>query len=402
MEHILWSVGHELIINDIVRAENSYLYDSAGKKYTDLESGLWCTSVGHSHPRIIKVIKDQVDKIIHTGYCYANSIIEESAKEILDILNFTDGKCVFLSSGSEAVEFGVQVAQKILEKPLILTLSDSYFGAYGAASKKSDNEWISFEWIKKCSQCLNSKSCDLHCGQINQIPFDKINGFLFEPGSSSGLVRFPPKKLIQNICRIVKNNNGLLIMNEITTGIGRTGKWFGYQHYDIHPDIVAIGKGIGDGFPVSATAISNNTADMLKIKSFKYAQSHLNDPLGASVAKEVIQIIKEQNLIDRCKNIGMEFVNKLEQLKKQHRLIKEIRSRGLLIAIEINDDENNSLTSFIFSSLLEKGFIIARRPNLNVLRIDPPLTIEEKDINAFLVCFGNTLDEAPSAVCNKA
>jgi acetylornithine/N-succinyldiaminopimelate aminotransferase len=394
MEHILWCVGHELIIEDIVSAENCYLYDSAGKKYTDLESGLWCTSVGHGHPRITKVIKEQADKIIHTGYCYASPVIEETAKEILSLLNFTDGKCVFLSSGSEAVEFGVQVVQKLLEKPLLLTLSDSYFGAYGSASQRTENEWVSFDWIKKCSRCSRSESCDLNCEQLKEMPFDKIGAFIFEPGSSSGLVRFPPLKLIQNICRRIKDNNGLLIMNEITTGIGRTGKWFGYQHYDIQPDIVAIGKGIGNGCPVSATAMSADAVGRLKTKSFKYAQSHLNDPLGAAVANEVIQIIKEEKLIDRCKNIGSVFVHKLEQLKKRFGLIKEIRSRGLLIAIEINDDESNSLTSFIFSELLKRRFIIARRPNLNVLRVDPPLTIEEKDIEAFFICFKNILNEA--------
>ncbi len=393
MEHILWCIGHELIIDDIVNAENSYLYDSSGKKYIDLESGMWCTSVGHSNPRIIEVIKDQAAKITHTGYCYANPVIEETAKEVLSILGFTGGKCVFLSSGSEAVEFGVQAAQKLLEKPLILTFTDSYFGAYGSANKKIENEWISFDWIKNCLVCPNSELCDLNCGQLKQIPFDKIGAFLFEPGSSSGLVRFPPKRLIRNICQMIKSNNGLLIINEITTGIGRTGEWFGYQHYDIHPDIVAIGKGIGNGYPVSITAITNNIANMLETKSFKYSQSHLNNPLGASVAKEVIQIIKEDNLIKRCKKIGIEFINKLNELKKRNDLIKEIRGRGLMIAVEINDDKNNSLTAFIYSELIKRGFIIARRPNLNVFRIDPALTVSENDINDFLYNFEKVLQK---------
>jgi acetylornithine aminotransferase len=152
-----------------------------------------------------------------------------------------------------------------------------------------------------------------------------------------------------------------------------------------------MGKGIGNGYPVSVTAICNDTANILKTKSFKYAQSHLNDPFGAAVAKEVIQIIKEENLINRGKTIGIEFISKLNQLKKRNKLIREIRGRGLMIAIEINDDENNSLTSLIYRALLKKGFIIARRPNLNVFRIDPALTVSEIDINEFLNIFEQIL-----------
>ncbi len=390
MEHVLWCIGHELVIDNIVRAENSYLYDSGGKKYIDLESGMWCASVGHNHPRIIKAMKDRTHKIIHTGYCYADPVIEESAKEILSVLDFKGGKCVFLSSGSEAVEFGVQVARKLMERPLILTLSDSYFGAYGSANKKPEKEWISFDW-KKCSDCPDSEICDINCRQLKEIPFDKIGGFLFEPGSSSGLVRFPPKKMIRNIARRIKEDNGLLMINEITTGIGRTGKWFGFQHYDLQPDIVAIGKGIGSGYPVSVTAITGDTADILKTRSFKYAQSHMNDPLGATVAKEVIHVIREENLINRGNTIGMELMSKLKRLKERYNEIKEIRGRGLMIAVEINDDENNSLTSFIYSELLKRGFIIAKRPNLNVFRIDPALTVQETDIEEFINNFEEIL-----------
>ncbi len=393
MEHVLWCIGHDLIIDDIVSAENCYLYDFAGKRYTDLESGMWSISIGHSNSKFINVLKNQADKIIHSGYCYANPAIEEAAAEILKLLDFTGGKCVFLSSGSEAVEFGVQVARKLSDRPLFLALADSYFGAYGSASKRSDKEWVSFDWIGKCSGCLDSQPC-LDCRQFKGIPFDKIGGFLFEPGSSSGLVRFPPGKLVQNICQKIKSKDGLLIINEITTGIGRTGEWFGYQHYNFIPDIVAMGKGIGNGYPVSATAINSNTVERLKTKSFKYAQSHLNDPLGAAVAREVIKIITEENLIDRARKIGNELINKLNRLKENSGLIKEIRGRGLMIAVEINDDENNSRTAFIYHELLKRGFIIARRPNLNVFRIDPPLTVLEADIDEFLDNFGQILAQA--------
>ena len=383
MEHIIWCIGHELVLSDIVKGENCYLYDSKGNRYIDLESGVWCTSIGHSHPRINHVIKEQIERISHTGYCYANKIIEESAIEILNTLGFEKGKCVFLCSGSEAVEFAVRVAQNISEKPLLLTMSDSYFGAYGSASKRMESEWYSFDWLK-CSSCPYFKDCNPECSRLLEIPFEKIGGFLFEPGSSSGLVRFPPQKLIKNITQKIKSDDGLLIINEVTTGIGRTGEWYGYQHYKLQPDIVALGKGLGNGYPVSVTAITKNVSDRLKSKSFKYAQSHQNDPLGAAIAREVIRVIQEEDLIERSKKIGNYFINELKQLGKFYNIIKEVRGRGLMIAIELNNNHHNSPAALIQKELLNKGFIITHRPGFNVLRIDPPLTIEEKDIESFI------------------
>jgi len=380
MENILWYNGHELLIPDIVKAENCYLYDSVGKRYVDFESGVWCTSIGHCNPRINSVIKEQIEKISHTGYCYTNKLVKEAADEILDVIGFKDGKCVFLCSGSEAVEFGVRVAQNISGKPLMLTFTDSYFGAYGSAALKHENEWYLFDW-------LNNEN-------LSEIPFEKIGGFLFEPGSSSGFVRFPPLELIQNIVRRIREKNGLIMVNEVTTGIGRTGKWFGYQHYDFQPDIVAMGKGLGNGYPVSAAAFNKKVGDIIKVKPIKYAQSHQNDPLGASVAREVLRVIEGNDLIARCVRLGEFIINELKSLSKNYNAIKQIRGRGLMIAVEFNETANaGSFAAFVRLELLKTGFIVAQRPGSNVLRIDPGLTVEESDIKEFLGAFKQILSE---------
>jgi acetylornithine aminotransferase len=378
MENILWYSGHELLIPDIVKAENCYLYDSAGKRYIDFESGVWCTSIGHCNPRINSVIKEQIGKISHTGYCYTSKLVEEAASEILDVIGFKDGKCVFLCSGSEAVEYGVRAAQNISGKPLMLTFTDSYFGAYGSAAQKLESEWYLFDW-------LNNEN-------VSQIPFEKIGGFLFEPGSSSGFVRFPPIELIQNIVNRIRDKNGLIIINEVTTGIGRTGKWFGHNHYNFQPDIVAMGKGLGNGYPVSATAFNKKVGDIVELNPIKYAQSHQNDPLGASVAREVVRIIKEEKLIERSKRLGEYFINELKNLARNYDTVKEIRGRGLMIAVEFNRN-GESFAAFVRLELLERGFIVAQRPGSNVLRIDPSLTVEESDIKEFLVTFKSIVSE---------
>jgi acetylornithine aminotransferase len=390
MSQLIWYPGHDLLIEDIVRAENCHLFDSQGKRYVDLESGVWCTSVGHANPRILRVLAEQSSRISHTGYAYSNAAVEEAAEEFLSLLGFDGGKCVFLCSGSEAVEYGVRVAQSLIDRPLLMTMTDSYFGAYGSASKKQKDEWYCFDWTS-CAACGESSECDDDCEHWAAIPWERIGGFLFEPGSSSGLVRFPPEKLIRKIVQVAKESDGVVLVNEVTTGVGRTGDWFGYQHYGISPDIVAMGKGVGNGYPVSVTAFASGVVNRLGSRPVKYAQSHQNDPLGAVVAREVVRIIREEGLIERGRKIAATLVSGLEGIKARTGQIKETRARGLMVAVELEDDAGASFTARTQRELMDRGFILARRPDTNVLRIDPSLTIDRNDIERFLETFENVL-----------
>lgn len=383
MDHLYNCTGHELMIPNIVDSEGIYLFDENGKRYMDLESGVWCTSIGHKNNRINEVITKQVNSIMHAGFCYSNQILQEAARAVLSITDFEDGKCVFLCSGSEAIELSRQIAKCVTGKKRSLTLHDSYLGSYSSVTDRTMG-WHIFNW-EECKSCKNKNVCDPTCKLFQEIPED-ISEFIFEPGSSSGFVRFPPKPMIQNIVKIVRGNNGKVIVNEVTTGIGRTGKWFGYQHYDIKPDMVAIGKGIGNGYPVSVTAIDFQTAAELDNKPFKYMQSHQNDPLGASVAKEVIQVIRDNNLISQAEKKGAKFLKQLKILV-DNKIILEVRGRGLLFAVDlVNEDVGNE----IYKELIKRGFIVCNRKSL--FRIDPPLNITEQEFNDFISAFNDILD----------
>jgi acetylornithine/N-succinyldiaminopimelate aminotransferase len=392
MEHVLWSNRHPLLLPDIVKGAGCYLYDVAGRKYLDLESGIWCLPLGHCHPQINDAIRAQADILAHSGYCYANPVMEEASSAVLDLLNLPDGKCVFLSSGSEAVEFGVQALRKITARPVILTLSDSFLGSYGSAGSKRKDEWYLFDW-QKCMTCDSSEKCDPECHYFEQIPFDRIGGFVFEPGSSSGLVRFPPKSFIQNVVKFIRDHDGFIQINEITTGFGRTGKWFGFQHYGINPDIVSMGKGLGNGYPVSAIAMTPEIIDHLNQMSFYYYQSHQNDPLGCAVAKAVINILQEEKIIEKSKRMADYLLNELQQLQQKHSAIQQIRGRGMMLAIEFNDTLGDDRLSDLYVQCIQRGFILAKRPGLNVFRIDPPLIIQKEDIDHFLQTYDQLLAE---------
>ncbi len=383
MSHLFWYPGNELLLPAITRAENCSLFDAGGRRWVDLGGGVWCLSIGHGHPRVVRALSTVAPRIAHTGFGYSSPVVEESACEILSLLGFEGGRCVFLCSGSEAVEYGVRIAQQLVGGRPLLIMADAYCGAYGSARSRRDEEWISFDW-SGCRDCAPGRECDGTCEAFSRIPFGRLGGFLLEPGSSSGLVRFPPAKLVRAIDRAVREGGGLLLVNEVTTGIGRTGEWFGYRHYGVEPDIVAMGKGIGNGYPVSVAAVSPAVAARLGGEPIAYAQSHQNDPLGAAVAREVVRTIREEGLVERGRRVGARLMEGLQAIGERTGRIADLRGRGPMIAIELAGGDGAGSARDVQHRLLDLGFLAPRRPNLPVLRLDPSLTIDHEDVEAFL------------------
>ncbi len=374
MSHILKC--HEIAKTDFARGENCYLYDSQGQRFVDFESGIWSTALGHNHPRINQVIESQIGQVMHLGTRYPSEIAEKAASEVLDILGIERGKCTFLSSGSEAVEFTVRSARMVSNKTRLLTFTSSYLAAYGSAGRKQEDEWLLVDW-----SAWEQEGTDEF---LNQIAFEEIGAFVFEPGGSgSGFVKFPPKKLVEEIAQRVKAAGGLVVVNEVTTGMGRTGTWFGFQHYDLQPDMVALGKGLGNGYPISAVAMATSCSDPIENNGFVYAQSHQNDPLGCSVAREVIAIMREENWVATGAARGAYFLEGLKQLQGKYEVIKDVRGRGMLLALEFHPHETIDAT-WAYQKLLENGFLVGFYAAGNILRFDPALTIDRDDIDRLL------------------
>ncbi len=378
MTHILEC--YEIAKTDFVRAENCYVYDSQGKRYVDLESGCWAAVLGHNPKRIQRVIREQSGKLTHIGKRYPNETVELAAADVLGIAGLAGGKCVFLSSGSEAVEFAVRAARRASGRPLCLTFTNSYLAAYGSAGAKSGEEWRILDWSG-----FESADPDEF---LKDVPFDKIGAFVFEPGGSGiGFLHFPPKPLVEAIARRVRGSGGLIVANEITTGIGRTGKWFGFQHYDLQPDIIAMGKGLGNGYPVSAVAVRQSAAEALERGGFHYVQSHQNDPLGCAIAREVIAILRKDKWIERGAELGDFFLEGLREIQAKRALVNEARGRGMLLGLELRPRAEMPV-SRIYRALLDRGYLAGYYAAGNFLRFDPSLTIERKDVKGFLNLHG--------------
>ena len=377
MKSILHCIGHKVLSEDIIRADNCILYDSNGNDFLDMEAGVWCTSIGHCNPRMVKALSNQASEIMHIGYCYMSPALENACAKILEITSLKNGKAMFLSSGSEAVDFAIRLSKHITGRKLLLTMSDSFLSSFGHFDSK-DN-WVFLDW-------LNNES-------LEKCPFDEIAAFIFEPGSSSGLVQFPPVELINKIVNKIHENGGLVICNEVTTGLGRTGQWFGYNHYNFIPDVVAMGKGLGNGYPVSCVACSENTAKNIDYETFHYHQSHQNDPFGAFIANEVINIIESENLIQEGREKGDRILSELNRIKEKYGIIKEVRGRGLMIAIEFVTNNSVSIAKLVNEKLIEKRIILVHRRNSEIFRMDPSLTIRDEDINRFIESFEYAVSE---------
>jgi acetylornithine/N-succinyldiaminopimelate aminotransferase len=284
------------------------------------------------------------------------------------------------------VEFAVRAARRASGKPLCLTFSNSYLAAYGSAGAKSGDEWRILDWTG-----YESADPDEF---LKDIPFEQIGAFVFEPGGSGiGFVRFPPKPLVEAIARRVRGSGGLIVANEITTGIGRAGKWFGFHHYDIQPDIVAMGKGLGNGYPVSAVAVRQSAAEALERGGFHYVQSHQNDPLGCAIAREVIAALREEKWIERGAELGAFFLDGLREIQTKRALVKEARGRGMLLGLELRPRAEMPVAR-IYRALLERGYLAGYYAAGNLLRFDPSLTIDKKDITGFLTCMDSVAEAA--------
>ncbi|MBM4132119.1 aminotransferase class III-fold pyridoxal phosphate-dependent enzyme, partial [bacterium] len=264
-------------------------------------------------------------------------------------------------------------------RPLMLTMADSYYGAFGLAHGRDPERWTVFDWFP-CAGCPDDHRCDESCPRFAAIPFATIGAFVFEPGSSSGLVRFAPDKLVAAIARRVQSEDGFVVANEVTTGLGRTGPWFGFEHAGLRPDFAALGKGLGGGYPVAMAAIGPRPARRLAAPP-AYAQSHQNDPLGAAVVLAVLETMQREDLLARAAANATRLVDGLGRHARSGALAA-VRARGSMIAMDVA--AGAAAAARVHGLLLEAGYLTGLRPGTPTLRLDPPYCLEAADIDGFL------------------
>ncbi|MEW5763396.1 MAG: aspartate aminotransferase family protein [Acidobacteriota bacterium] len=390
MDSILRCYGYEVLIRDLVRASGCDLFDGQGRRIVDLEAGVWCACLGHNHPRITAAVRRQLDALTHVGYRATAPIVERAGAALLDALAMKDGKCVLLSSGTEAVELALLASRRVTGRSRFVTLEGTYLGAFGASSRSRPDEWITVPGTA-CPSCLGGVLCAGHAARLEALNLEDVAAFVFEPGNASGLVRLPPTPLVRALAAQVKESGGLLVVDEVTTGFGRTGAWFGFEHYGLKPDSVALGKGLGNGYPVSAAAFSYEMSCALERLDFRHAQSHQDDPLGCAVANEVLAVLREEGWVERAALLGERLLDALRDLARRKGAVTDVRGRGLMSVLEFRPDGTGFSLAEVHRRLLGKGFLAGFKPSARILRFYPPLVLPEPEVDRLLAALEELL-----------
>jgi len=367
----------------LVRGSGSKVWDVEGKEYLDFVAGIAVCSLGHSHPRIIAAIKDQVDRLTHVSNLYYTEPQARLAKLLVDN-SFAD-KVFFCNSGAEANEAAIKLARKYAHENLgedkfeLITMKDSFHGRTMATITATGQEKFQFGF----TPLLDG---------FTYVPFNDVNaleaaitkktcGIMLEPIQGEGGVNIPGDQYLSQVRKICDRHNILLIVDEVQTGIGRTGKLFAYEHSDIKPDIMTLAKALGNGFPVGAMLATNKIA--AAFGPGNHASTFGGNPLAMAASVATLETILQEGLLERCRKTGEYFFAQLTKLQTKHAIIREVRGKGLMLACGLTIEGGD-----IVNECLKKGVLINCTGG-KTLRFVPPMIITVQDVDQLI----NTLDE---------
>ncbi|MGN8246629.1 aminotransferase class III-fold pyridoxal phosphate-dependent enzyme [Cellulomonas soli] len=365
---LLDTVGAEVVLPDVVSAQGCVLRTRDGRELVDLEAGVWCTPLGHHHPAVDAAVRGRSDAPAHTGYRWSSPVVQHAARRLCEIAGLPDGRALLLSSGSEAVELAVRISREVTGRELFVRLGGHYLSAYGTAGAPGGGRWTT-----------TAELAAMEPARRTQVLRD-VAAFVLEPGNASGLVDLPDPAHVQQVCAAVRANGGLVVVDEVTTGFGRTGAWFGYEHLGITPDVVAIGKGCGNGYPVSAVVAAGPVAQRLAGTGLRYAQSHQNDPAGAAVVLAVIRAFEQEDLLARACARGAQLLAGLSAVAARSGAVGRVRGRGLLCAFDVTP----GTAAAVQAGLLAHGYLVGAHVVHDTIRVYPPLVISEQQVEAFV------------------
>lgn len=387
-----------------VRGEGCYFWDEDGKKYLDTQSGVWVQVLGEGHPRFTQAIQQQLEKHVHVGGRFISEAIHSALDALASILPPQLNCVTFLNSGSEAVEFAIKVARVSTGKQKIASLDRGYYGAttqtlsLSGAGRQATyipqaDILLPSPYCVRCPIAKTFPDCAYACltEAADQVETegkaDDIAALIFEPVQGNGGVIVPPAGYMRELAALAKRWDAVLIAEEVTTGMGRTGRWFGFQHDDIVPDILVLGKILGNGLPVSAV-ITTSEVEANCIGQLRHNQSHMNDPLSGATVRTVIEILRAENLIERSAQLGDYLLAGFQKLQQTYpSIIFDVRGKGLMAAIELQNltpDQGQQ----IHDLALARGIILDYRPDLLTFRFFPAFVITESEIDRVL----DTLD----------
>jgi len=378
--------------------------DFDGREYLDFFGGILTVSVGHAHPRVNAAVRAQMERLGHVSTLYPTLPVAELAEKLVKLAPGKLERAFFCTSGTEADETAVALAQAHTGRQEIIALRHGYSGrsllgqALTAHSKyrvvPTQVAAVKHAHAPYCYRCpfgLTFPSCDIKCARdieelIQTTTVGQVAGFLAEPIQGVGGVIDPPEGWMKLATDIVRNYGGVFICDEVQTGFGRTGRTWGVDGEGVDPDIVTMAKGIANGYPISAIVTTSAIAGSWtggNISTFG------GNPISCAAASATIDVILDDKLTDNAAALGAALREGLDALKHRHRVVGDVRGRGLMLGVELVRDEpagdrtpNAEGTLRMLEETKKRGLLVGRGGlHGNVLRVAPPLVVSRRDVD---------------------
>jgi len=356
------------------RGEGAWLWDTKGKKYLDALAGVAVCGLGHAHPEIAKVIADQAGKLLHTSNWYEIPLQAELAERLCKKTGMDNA--FFCNSGAEANEAAIKLArlyghQKKINNPTIIVTEGSFHGRTMATLSATGNRKIQAGFEPLVSGFSRVPYNDLSAVRTVADNNKDVVAVLVEPITGEGGIQIPDAGYLKGLREICDQNGWLLMLDEIQTGMCRTGKWFAFEHNGIKPDVLTLAKGLGNGVPIGACLARGNAAQVFKPGN--HGSTFAGNPLMCRVALTVIDLLEQGNYAKRAAELGARLVNGFTRALSGVNGVTAIRGRGLMLAVELDRPCKE-----ILNLALERGLLVNVTAD-NVVRLLPPLIITDAE-----------------------
>lgn len=375
------------------RGEGVYVWDVDGKKYFDFLSAYSAVNQGHSHPRILKALTDQAKKITLTSRAFYNSELGKYEEFVTKLFGYD--KLLPMNSGAEAVETALKLCRKWAymkkgipqNEAVILFATGNFHGRTLAIISASTEDSSRKDFGPYLPNIKIVKYGNLEAFKTEIANNKNIAGFIVEPIQGEAGIIIPEDEYLKSCAQICKENQVLFIADEIQTGIARTGKMLACDHVGIKPDMLILGKALSGGvLPVSAVLANDDI--MLCIKPGEHGSTYGGNPLACAVATEALKVVIDEKLADNAEKMGQLFRAELSKVKSKW--IKNIRGRGLLNALEINDTQESQTAWNICIKMSENG-LLAKPTHGNIIRFAPPLVINDAQVKEAVAIIDKSL-----------
>ena len=358
----------------IEKGSGSHVWDTDNNEYIDCMGGYGVALVGHRNERVVNAIKSQIEKVITVHSSFYNKTREEFLQTLIDIAPAGLSQVHLNNSGAESVEAGIKFARKFTGRKGMVAMKGSYHGkSMGALSLTFNPKY------RESFQPLVEKVTFSPYGDINalQTAVDKDTAFvILEPIQGESGIHVPPDGFLQDVRKICDENGSLLVFDEIQSGLGRTGKMWASEHWETTPDIMCLAKGIAGGVPMGVTLVRPDILSVMK--KGEHSSTFGGNPLACAAGTATLQALTQDGLVENAKNMGEKFLRGLNDLKSKHKIIREIRGKGLMIGVELKFEVKDILMEGI-----KKGLLLLYSGR-NILRLLPPLVMSDEDVTKSL------------------